>query len=133
MREVPGFDEKILQFYLGEIDDDQRTEMEELLFSSREKLAEFIALKRTFEVEDLPVGPSQAFQRRLRTLAAKQFIREDRGFLKFWIPVGAVAVVLLIVIGVFKIKSATSTRVDSSAQGISFDSGGDAAVSLKVL
>jgi hypothetical protein len=128
MRE--DFSEKLLKFYLGDVGDVERTEVEDALLSSSEKLSEFIALKRAFELDDLPLEPSRAFRFRLRAEAERRFARDNRSFLKIWIPVGAFALVLLVVLGVFKMRNNTSAPI---SQGISFDSGGDSAVSLSVL
>jgi hypothetical protein len=127
------FNEKLLGFYLGHVEDDDRTLIEDELLNSREKLAEFIALKRTFELDDLPLEPSRAFKSRLRREAEKKFVRENRGFLKIWIPVGAFALIVLVVFGVFKMKAHDSIKTIQSSPGISFDSGSDAAASLNIL
>lgn len=133
MKKTTDFNEKLFKFYLGSLDDDERTEVEDDLLGSKETLTEYIALKRTFEMDETILEPSRAFQQRLRRMAQQKFVRERQSFFKIWIPVGAFALVVLVVFGVFKMKAVAPTQSVQGSSGISFDSSGEAPVSLSVL
>lgn len=142
--------ERLLAYYLGNIDEASRTGVEEELLESKVALMNFIALKRSFDrVGSGGVAPSSALKARLAHDVQLSFrktqvlVSRRSGLEQRWKPVVVVAAALLIVIGgVSAIKAregmfagmlGSSAGDQSKAAGISVDAANDVAASLSVL
>ena len=148
--------EKLLAYYLGVLDGDDRHDIEEKLLSSPAFLMDFITLKRSFEV-DAEVGveasaetsfkesfgrvPSTAAAARLRREVELQFGKSNSNVfvirMASWVP-AAIAATLLVLVGGYSLYAKSQHRTPSPepiANRVSgaVDSSGDAAVSLSVL
>jgi hypothetical protein len=144
--------EKLLAYYLGVLDGDDRHDIEEKLMSSPAFLMDFITLKRSFEVDagelseasaekNVERVPSSAAAARLRREVELQFGKNKSNVfvirMASWVP-AAIAATLLVLVGGYSLYTKSQHRTPSPepvANRVSggVDSSGDAAVSLSVL
>ncbi len=118
--EISGrINDELFAYYMGTVSDDQRTEIEEKLLTSKTYLMDFIALKRSFELSDsnLDAVPSAKAEQKLKQDVRELFLPSSRvvdfgttDFLKslnFWKYRGAFAaigIVLVLFVGGLLLK-----------------------------
>jgi hypothetical protein len=136
--------EKLLAYYFGVLDGQDRHDVEEQLLSSPAILMDFIALKRSFEVDADPSDgrvPSPTAAARLRREVEVRFGKKESNVFVIrvgrWVP-AAVAAMLLVLAGGYSLYTKTQHKavdakpIENRVSG-AVDTSGDAAVSLSVL
>jgi hypothetical protein len=140
--------EKLLSYYLGVLDGDDRHDIEEKMLSAPAFLMDYITLKRSFEVDaeasaemNAERAPSSAAAARLRREVELQFGKSKSNVfvirMSAWVP-AAIAATLLILVGGYSLYAKSQHHTPSSepvANRVSgaVDSSGDSAASLSVL
>jgi hypothetical protein len=128
--------ERLLAYYLGSISEEERILAEDELLSSHGRLLEFIALKRSFEIED---GLAAEVSPRLKAGLAREirsvFGPRKRFHLNVLALAGACAAVLLVVWSFSsRFPQPRVNAVDLiPPSGLSVDSAGRVPVSLDVI